>query len=94
MSVEEMEIRRQAMQVVVARDHRELGHIAAGIVAETLRAHPYAAISLTTGRTTAGLFAALRNECRAGRLDLARARLILSEEYAGIAADDPISLFG
>lgn len=94
MSVEEMEIRRQTLQVVVARDHRELGHIAAGTVAEALRGNPHAVISLTTGRTTAGLFAALRNECRAGRIDLARAQLILSEEYAGVAGDDPISLFG
>lgn len=87
-------MQRPAVRLVVARDQRELGRIAAGIVAETVRVRLDAVISLTTGRTTAGLFSALCAECAAGRLDLARARLIHSEEYAGVAAADPISLFG
>ena len=78
----------------VVSDYDELSGCAARIILETLRARPDAVISFTTGRTMAGTYGRLGDLYREGALDLAAARLISSEEYVGVGATDPISLFG
>jgi glucosamine-6-phosphate deaminase len=80
-------------RVEIVRGDLEMSQQALRIVAATLRARPDAVVSLTTGHTTAGLYRLLGTECRMGRLDLSRARIVSSEEYAGVGAADPISLF-
>ncbi len=82
------------VRVVIAPDAEELSRCSAQVLAETVRRRPAATISLTTGRSPAGLFARLRAQVRQGALDLSRVRIISSEEYAGVGGDDPISLFG
>jgi glucosamine-6-phosphate deaminase len=83
-----------AVRVVIASDDEEFGRCSAQVLAETVRRRPTATISLTTGRSPAGLFAWLREQVRQGALDLTGVRIVSSEEYAGVGADDPISLFG
>ncbi len=92
MNVREAAPRRDYLSV--APDGEELGRRAAHIIAETVRRRPDAVISLTTGRTMAGVYKRLGELCRAGSLVLGATRLISSEEYAGVGTDDPISLFG
>jgi glucosamine-6-phosphate deaminase len=82
------------MRLVAARDGEEMSQLSLGVVEEALAAHPAAAISLTTGHTTRGLYRALRAACRTGTLDLAGARFVSSEEYLGVGAEDALSLFG
>lgn len=82
------------LRVEIVPDDLELAERAAAVVVETLRVDPAAVISITTGRTLTALFKLLRDRQRAGRIDLAGARLICSEEYAGVDPSNPISLFG
>jgi len=92
MNLREAAPRREYLSV--APDAEELGRRAAHTIAEIVRRRPDAVISLTTGRTMAGVYKRLGELCRAGSLDLGATRLISSEEYAGVGASDPISLFG
>jgi len=78
----------------MAPNDEDLGRRAVHTIVETVRRRPNAVISLTTGRTMAGVYKLLGDVCRAGSLDLGATRLISSEEYAGVGTDDPISLFG
>jgi glucosamine-6-phosphate deaminase len=41
-----------------------------------------------------GFYRCVRDLCQSGDLDLSAIRVVASEEYAGIAAEHPISLFG
>jgi len=77
-----------------ASDATEVGRLAFTVVAELVRARPTAVISLTTGKTTWGLYQALIAACQSGAIALSAARLVSSEEYLGVSDDDPISLFG
>jgi len=88
------EAARQQGYLSVVSDDEGLGRRAARTIVETVRRRPDAVISLTTGHTMAGVYKRLGELCRAGTLDLGATRLISSEEYAGVGATDPISLFG
>jgi glucosamine-6-phosphate deaminase len=83
-----------SIQIEIVPDDEVLSTRAAEVVVETLQARPEAVISLTTGRTVSGLYRALCRLHHAGAINLAAARLVSSEEYAGVAAGDAISLFG
>ncbi len=65
---------------------------AADIVAETLREHPEAAISLPTGSTPVGMFEELIRRSQAGELDLSRFQLFCLDEYLGVSPDNPNTL--
>jgi glucosamine-6-phosphate deaminase len=82
------------LQVEIATDYVALSARAAEIVVETLQIRPAVVLSLTTGRTVLGLYRALCACHRSGAINLAAARLVSSEEYAGVAAHHAISLFG
>lgn len=82
------------MRLLAVQHEEEVAIVALQIVSGMLRRNPRAVISLTTGRTTAGLYRALATSCRRGDLDFSAARLVSGEEYLGVAPGDPISLYG
>lgn len=84
----------QQGRLSVYSDYDELSAHAVQMIVETVRLRPDAVISFTTGHTMAGVYELLAELCRAGALDLSTTRIISSEEYAGVGAADPISLFG
>lgn len=92
MSVDAAETR--LMRVIVAPDYDRMSALALEMLRDALCQRPDAVISLTTGHTPAGLYRALRQECQRGSMTLAAARVVSSEEYAGVGIDDPISLLG
>lgn len=91
MSVDAAEV--GLLHVVVAPDYERLSTLALDLVCGVLHQKPDAVISLTTGRTPSGLYQGLRRACQARQVSLAATHIISSEEYAGVAIDDPISLF-
>jgi glucosamine-6-phosphate deaminase len=82
------------VRLSVLPDYAALSLEAAAMIAETVRRHPNAVISFTTGQTMTGAFSILADLCRSGALDLAATHLISSEEYVGVGPADTISLFG
>jgi glucosamine-6-phosphate deaminase len=82
------------VRLEVVPDGQALSDRAAALLVETLAARRHPVVSLTTGRTVAGMHLAMRTLQRRGVIDLRAARLVCSEEYAGVAPADPISLFG
>lgn len=82
------------MRLVIASDYEELSRRSAQILVETIRRQPDAVVSLTTGRTMVGFYRCIRDLWWSGALDLSAIRVVSSEEYAGIGADHPISLYG
>jgi glucosamine-6-phosphate deaminase len=82
------------VRLFVAESYAEMSTLGAEVVVEELLRRPEAVISLTTGFTPAGLFRVLPQLCASRGIGLARARYISSEEYVGVSADSPISLFG
>jgi len=64
---------------------------AADIVADLLGAKPDAVLALPAGGTPRPVYADLARRHRAQRLSFARAIAFALDEYAGVAADDPVS---
>lgn len=87
-------ILRPGARLMVARTYADMSISGAAVVANTLLERPEAVISLTTGYTPAGLYRHLPSLCASLGVDLAGAHYISSEEYVGVSADSPISLFG
>ena len=69
----------------------EVAAAAADRVADLLRRRPGAVVLLPAGATPVPLFAELVQRARAGRLDLAGARLFQLDERVGVGPDDPRS---
>ena len=79
-------------KLIVVADEQAMSAMAADMVAETLGAHPAAAISLPTGSTPVGMFNELISRGKGGSLDLAKFHLFCLDEYLGVSADDPNTL--
>lgn len=84
----------RSVRLVIASDYEELSRRSAQILVETIRRQPDAVVSLTTGRTMDGFYRCIRDLWCSGALDLSAIRVVSSEEYAGIGAEHPISLYG
>lgn len=82
------------MRLVVVRDPDELATAAADIVQEVLERRPDALIVLPTGNTPLRMYRELARRHAVGHLPTARMRVAQLDEYLGVAADDPQSLFG
>jgi len=80
--------------VVVLEDYQVLSAAAAELVAEQLAAKPDAAVVVATGETPMGLYGELARRKEVGSLDASALRVFQLDEYLGIGADDPRSLFG
>jgi len=81
------------MRVLIFDGVEALAEAAAGIVFETLRARPDAALALPTGRTSIPLYDALARRYAAGSADLSRARGYNLDELL-LTPDHPASFRG
>ncbi len=79
------------MDLRVVEDYPALSRLAARLVADTLRAHPGASISVPTGATPAGLYEELAALHRNGAFDATHLHIFQLDEYLGVAPDDPRS---
>jgi glucosamine-6-phosphate deaminase len=76
---------------LVLGDPARVGHVAAELVANRLRARPRVRLLLPTGTTPLGMYARLRELRRADALPTEQASLIQLDEYVGLERDDPRS---
>ena len=76
---------------LVLDDPERVGLVGAELVANRLRARPGLRIALPTGRTPAGMYAALRVHAAAGTLAARDAVAFQLDEYAGLGPGDPRS---
>ena len=76
---------------LVLGDPDRVGLVAAELVANRLAARPGLRLLLPTGRTPAGMYAALRAHAAAGHLRSACATVLQLDEYAGLGPGDPRS---
>jgi glucosamine-6-phosphate deaminase len=81
------------MNLIVVDDYVALSRAAADLVADFVRAKPDAVLVFPTGNTPLGLYKELAARRQAGTFDGAQLRVFLLDEYWGIAADDPRSLY-
>ena len=79
------------MEVVILEKPSDVGRLAAGHVAEVVRAAPEAVIGLATGSSPAVIYADLARRVRAGEISFALATGFALDEYVGIPREDPQS---
>lgn len=82
------------MRLIVTDDYGALSRAGADIVAELLAGNPSAVVVPATGDTPMGIYEELAARTERGDLDASRLRVFLLDEYAGVPADDPRSLYG
>lgn len=76
----------------VVTDYADVSRLAADAVAQTVREHPEAAITLPTGETPRGMYGELVRRITSGALDFSRVHFFCLDEYAGKGIDDDTSL--
>src|SRR6478609_9110633 len=76
---------------LVLDDAERVGLLGAELVANRLRARPGLRLLLPTGRTPAGMYAALRALAADDRLPTEQASVFQLDEYAGLGHGDPRS---
>lgn len=76
---------------LVLADEDRVGHTAAEVIANRLRARPRLRLLLSGERTPPALYAALRAHARHGELPSREATVIQLDEYAGLSPTDPRS---
>ena len=79
---------------LVLADEERVGHLAAELVANRLRARPVLRLLLSGERTPPGMYAALRAHARHGELHSRSATVLALDEYVGLAPNDPRSRSG
>jgi glucosamine-6-phosphate deaminase len=82
------------MNLIVVEDYEAMSRAAADWVAAQIKARPDAAAVFPTGNSPIGMYEELARRHQAGRLDASRLRIFLLDEYVGLAADDPRTLYG
>jgi glucosamine-6-phosphate deaminase len=82
------------MQVKVTADPAELARVAADRIAALVRQKPDAVILAATGNTPMATYARLASMRAAATLDTSRLRIVQLDEYLGLTAGDPRSLYG
>jgi glucosamine-6-phosphate deaminase len=80
------------MFVWMVEDHKEMGRVAAGIVANAVRRKPDLRLGLATGETQIGLYDELARMHREAGLDFSRVVTFNLDEYVGLPAGHPQSL--
>jgi glucosamine-6-phosphate deaminase len=85
---------RKAMQLIMEDDYEAMSRSAALLVAEILRQKPAATVVFATGNTPLGCYRELARLARQDGLDVSAVVPFQLDEYVGIPASDPRSLFG
>jgi len=78
------------MDVVIVEDQRALGHSAASLVVEAVRADPRLVLGVATGSSPVTTYRALVSARDAG-LDFSQVRCVALDEYLGLPESDPAS---
>ncbi len=78
----------------MTEDYESLSQLGADMVAEIIAARPTATVVPAMGDTPMGIYAELAARTQRGDVDASRLRVFQLDEYAGIGADDPRSLYG
>lgn len=82
------------MRLIVTDDYTSLSRVGADIIAGLIAAQPSAVVVPATGDTPMGIYEELAARRARGELEASGLRVFLLDEYLGIAADDPRSLYG
>ncbi len=82
------------MRLIVTEDYESLSRVGADIVSDLVATQPAASVVPAMGDTPMGIYAGLAARRQRGELDTSRLRVFQLDEYAGIGADDPRSLYG
>jgi len=81
------------IRVLILRDYQSLSERAAHVVAETVRANPWAVLGLATGSTPLGLYRELVRMAQEGRVDFSRVTTFNLDEYYPIKKENPQSYY-
>ncbi|HEX8597628.1 MAG TPA: glucosamine-6-phosphate deaminase [Chloroflexia bacterium] len=78
----------------MTEDYESLSRVGADMVAGIVAARPAAAVVPAMGDTPMGIYSELAARRLRGEVDASRMRVFQLDEYAGIGAEDPRSLYG
>lgn len=84
---------RPGLNLLVYPDPAALAVAAADLIAAQVRARPGLSILVATGSTPMATYAELARRVQTGTLDMNRVTAVQLDEYLGLAADDPRSLW-
>lgn len=76
------------MKIYRSEDEREMGMIAADLVAAQLRVKPNSLLGLATGSTPVGMYEALAELCQAGKTDFSAAKTVNLDEYVSLSPEN------
>ncbi len=79
------------MKVIHCKSYEEMSDAAAKIMEEQIAKKPDSVLGLATGSTPVGLYAALRRDYAAGKVDFSKVTTVNLDEYCGLAGDHPQS---
>lgn len=79
------------MVVEICADAEAVGRRVADLLCATVRHHPHAVLGLPTGSTPLPTYRELARRVAAGTLDATGVRVVILDEYVGLAPDDPRS---
>ncbi|TPG32746.1 glucosamine-6-phosphate deaminase [Mycolicibacterium hodleri] len=77
------------MEVVICRDAKEIGGIAADAIGALLDRAPEAVLGLATGSSPLAIYDELVRRCEDGRISFQQAHGFTLDEYVGLPADHP-----
>jgi glucosamine-6-phosphate deaminase len=77
------------MEVVILRDAKEIGGVAADAIGALLSRKPAAVLGLATGSSPLAIYEELAARCEAGLISFQQARGFTLDEYVGLPADHP-----
>src|SRR5690348_12226054 len=77
------------MEVVILRDAKEIGSLAADAIGSLLERKPAAVLGLATGSSPLAIYDELAARCDAGLISFRQARGFTLDEYVGLPADHP-----
>jgi glucosamine-6-phosphate deaminase len=82
------------MRLIVTDDYESLSRAGADMVADIVATQPAAVVVPAMGDTPMGIYAELGARMQRGEVDASQWRVFQLDEYAGIGAEDPRSLYG
>jgi glucosamine-6-phosphate deaminase len=77
------------MEVVILRDTKEIGGVAADAIGALLGRKPDAVVGLATGSSPLAIYDELATRCDAGLISFRQARAFTLDEYVSLPADHP-----